>query len=83
MKATKLELQNTIIDLTQRLTQANGEIAFLRNKLNDADIRAKRLIAASNRRTGVPGRREAMEAARNAAIEAGKRGERVAVKAEF
>jgi hypothetical protein len=65
--ATKLDLQNTINDLTQRLAAANKDIAFLREKLNEADIRAKRLIAASNRRTGNPERRAAMEHAREMA----------------
>ena len=69
--ATKLDLQNTIADLNTRLCAANAEIAFLREKLNEADIRAKRLIAASNRRTGNPARRAAMEAARAAAMATG------------
>jgi hypothetical protein len=71
MKVTKSDLQNTIADLTQRLAAANKDIAFLRGKLNEADIRAKRLIAASNRRIGNPERRAALEAARARAMATG------------
>lgn len=71
--ATKYELQAQVTQLSEQLCRANADIAMLRSRLNDADIRAKRLIAASNRRTsGNPERRASMEKARQIAMEFGQ-----------
>lgn len=74
--ATKLELQNALIAKTNELAQANRDIAYLRSMLNEADIRARKLIASRNH--GNPDRRAAMEAARRAALQSG-----VTTKASF
>lgn len=59
-------------DLLNTITNLQTENSFLRERLNEADIRAKRLIAASNRRTGNPERRAAMERAREIARSTGQ-----------
>lgn len=72
--ATKLELQSQLNEVTIRLAAANQEISFLRQALNNADIRTKRVIASVNRsaRFGTSERRAAMEAARAQALATGK-----------
>jgi hypothetical protein len=47
--ATKHELQQQITKITEQLCTANIEISHLRAKLNEADIRSKRLISTVNR----------------------------------
>ena len=101
MKATKLELQQSLnrvnadlVHALEQLSEARGNIEFLESciqkhvdfadkqratitelntKLNEADIRAKRLIASNNRArsTEVSERRKIMEAARAKAMSAG------------
>lgn len=70
MKGTKLELQQTINRLAadnQYLREKNSE---LQAKLEEADHRARKLIASRNH--GNPTRRAAMEAARALAMSTGK-----------
>ena len=77
--ATKLELQQHLTRLTndnlalrEKLSVLTTDNKFLREKLAESDIRAKRLIAAGNRRgCATSERRAAMEAARKQAMATG------------
>ena len=78
----KDELQAQNIELSNRLCNANIEIARLREQLKQADIRTKKVIAQSKGRElplGIPGRREAMAAAKAEAMRTGA----TSIKAEF
>lgn len=93
---TKHALQQANIDLTNRLCEANRTIAELRAQVAEGDMRAKRLIAAHNRRVpvadnkpqrervpGIPGRAEALAKAKAAAMALPKNGDIKSVAAEF
>ncbi len=68
--ATKQTLQEMNTKLTEQLCTANQEIAFLRTKLNDADIRARKLISA--RKHGTFQRSARLEEARRIAMATGQ-----------
>jgi septal ring factor EnvC (AmiA/AmiB activator) len=77
MKATKLELQQTINRLAadnqflrEKLSVLTTDYSRLQAKLDDADHRARKLIAARNH--GNSARRAAMEEARRIAMTTGK-----------
>jgi hypothetical protein len=84
MKATKLELQQINSRLAadnqflrEKLSQLNTDLEFTRTvlintqrKLEDADIRCKKLIASRNH--GNPERRALMEQARALAVKTGQ-----------
>lgn len=79
MNATKLELQQHInrltaenVDLREKNSVLTTENQFLRTKLADADHRARKLIAQTNRQHGDSERRAAMMAAREAAMKTGR-----------
>lgn len=76
--ATKLELQQHInrltaenVDLREKNSVLTTENQFLRTKLSDADHRARKLIAQTNRQHGDSERRAQMAAARERAMKSG------------
>ncbi len=78
MKETKQQVINRLANDNLALRTQNSvlttELAFARSKLNEADIRARRLIASSNRvrSTEVSDRKRAMEAAKLNAMSTGR-----------